>query len=136
MSWFHCNWVHGAPPTWSRLHFCFQATVTYMQELSDISPKKFNQCSSKKLQVAFKKKRGSSSIRESQHGSHTKYSPWKAVCDANKSRQQDSCIKMHQQVELEDNFLIHLVPSDKPIFYNGDKIAIMCMCRDDKIQLF
>jgi hypothetical protein len=44
-------------------------------------------------------------------------------------------MNMHQQVELEDNFLIQLVSSDKPIFFTGDKITIMCTCRDDKVQL-
>ena len=44
-------------------------------------------------------------------------------------------MNMHQQVELEDNFLIQLVSSERPIFYTGDKITIMCTCRDDKIQL-
>lgn len=44
-------------------------------------------------------------------------------------------MNMHQQVELKDSFLIQLVSSDKPIFYTGDKITIMCTCRDDKIQL-
>lgn len=45
-------------------------------------------------------------------------------------------MNMHQQVELEDSFRIQLVSSDKLIFYTGDKINIMCTCRDDKIQLF
>jgi len=44
-------------------------------------------------------------------------------------------MNMQQQVELEDNFLIQLVSSDKPIIYIGDKITIMSTCRDDKIQL-